>query len=153
MFQRLFRFRIRTLLVAVFFAALFAKFVIVPEIQRTNTFENLEAEGVSIGPPWVNMFSGGPPNQAPVPKPFWFGPRQTLASLCGIKTIPWCYGTGTLDLPNDKLGDRESLVGTQSDLAGLLVTTRQYYQPDEDGLVPMPHGYYRVWIDPNEANP
>lgn len=150
--RRCCKFRIRTLLAAVFIAALFAKFVVVPEIQRTKAFENLEAEGAGIGPPWVNMFSGGPPNREPVPEPYWFGLRQNLASLCGVRTIPWC-SDGTLDIPNDKIDQWKNLVRTQSDLAGMLVTTRKYYHPSKDDLIAMPPGYVSVWIDPNEANP
>lgn len=152
MFQRLCQFRIRTLLVAVFVAALFARCVLVPEIQRTATFERLETEDIHIGAPWVTLFSGGPPNQDPMPKPYWFGTRQKLASLCGIKTIPW-RSEGTLDFPFEKIRHWKSFVDSQEDLANLLLTSRKYVESTDGDLIPMPAGYYSFWVDRDEVNP
>ena len=100
MSTKLLRLRLSTIFLLVSIAALVVRFVVEPEIRRTETFATLHEKN-AIHAPIVTMFSGGPPNYDPMPEPAWFTTRQRVAKLFGITTIPW-HGNCRLEFIADK---------------------------------------------------
>lgn len=100
--RRLYRFRIFTIFVVMALTAVVSRFVIEPEIRRTQAFVILREKNV-IQPPVITMFGGRLPNcYDPIPEPFWFSVRQQMAKTFGIKTTPW-YDNCRLDMDDKSL--------------------------------------------------